>query len=403
MTLVADRPSTKPHVRTLRFVGFAVTPVVVLLVAAETAVRLKYFFSPNGRDWTYLTTPIGRGSVFAAAPARAAVSPAADGSNDDQLVFRWQTPCVDETVFSSELQKAMPRTWDRHCFRGDRVAPGRAANEYRIFFLGGSTVEDGQSDEEMMTLQFKRALPPRPSGKRLIVVNAGRANFDSRVIHSYWESTIKAFRPDLVVYYEAWNEQQGDIKFTGMRIDQRMAAFTRSRLHGALYYRSMLYTYLVERFGLRLAGGARFWKVDLRQLHHFVELAQSVRASGARFVFATQIVRFPRMWKGVDTFDYHAVDALLDRLRSDRSYTYSVNEISGLNQRLALFYTIALCRQQNIPVVNILDPVEALGDQKRAELFTDLGHLTVKGDRLVGQLIAKGLTATGELANVASR
>jgi hypothetical protein len=252
----------------------------------------------------------------------------------------------------------------------------------------------------MMTLQFKRALPPRPSGKRLIVVNAGRANFDSRVIHSYWESTIKAFRPDLVVYYEAWNEQQGDIKFTGMRIDQRMAAFTRSRLHGALYYRSMLYTYLVERFGLRLAGGARFWKVDLRQLHHFVELAQSVRASGARFVFATQIVRFPRMWKGVDTFDYHAVDALLDRLKNDSSYVYDTEEISSLNQRLAVFRSIERFKTLDIPVINILDEMEALGVDGRKPMFVDLGHLTWQGDHLVGKLVAEKLAALGILSSM---
>jgi hypothetical protein len=159
----------------------------------------------------------------------------------------------------------------------------------------------------------------------------------------------------------------------------------------------MLYTYLVERFGLRMAG-TRFWKVDLQQLRNFVELSHSVRDRGARFVFATQIVRFPRMWKGIDTFDYHAVDGLLDRLRADRRYSYDVTEISALNQRLVVGYTIEQCRAEHIPVINILEPIEALGNAGRAELFTDLGHLTVKGDRTVGTLIAKGLESLGEFA-----
>ena len=392
---------SRSRVLSWRFLGFALTPTVVLLLAAETTVRLKYFFSPYGRDWTYLTAPIGRGSALAAASSAptSATAQTEDGTGGDRLVFHWQTPCVNETVFSGELHAQMPRTWDEHCFRGDHVQAQKDADEYRVIFLGGSTVEDGQSDDEMMTQQFKRALPAPPGGKRITVVNAGKANFDSRAIRAYWESIVKNFSPDLVLYYEAWNEQQGDIKFTGMRIGERMAAFTRNRLHRALYYRSMLYTYLVERFGLRMAAGNRFWKVDVNQLRHFVELARAVRASGARFVFATQVVRFPRLWKGVDTFDYHAVDALLDRLKTDRGYAYNVTEISGLNQRLALFYTLELCRQHDIPVVNILDPVEALGESKRAELFTDLGHLTVKGDRMVGELIAKGLTKRGELLN----
>lgn len=388
---------TVRRVLSLRFLAFALTPSLVLVLAAETTVRLKYFFSPYGRDWTYLTTPIGRGSALVAttAPASAPAAAGEDETSVGQLVFRWQTPCVDSMVFSHELGKEMPRTWDGQCFRGDRVTPAKGPDEYRVVFLGGSTVEDAQSDAEMMTEQFKRALPAPPGGKRVTVVNAGKANFDSRVIRSYWDSVVKKLSPDLVVYYEAWNEQQGDIKFTGMRVDQGLAAFTRFRLHRLLYYRSMLYTYLVERFGLRMAAARnRFWKVNVQQLRHFVELARAVRSSGARFVFATQIVRFPRMWKGVDTFDYPAVDALLDRLKADRHYAYDVTEISALNQRLALRYTMELCRQQDIPIADILEPVEALGDTGRNELFTDLGHLTVKGDRVVGQLIAKSV---GEL------
>jgi hypothetical protein len=383
---------TARRILSLRFIVFALTPTIVLLLAAETTVRLKYFLSPYGRDWTYLTTPIGRGSVLAAAPPPSA--PGHDtGESEDQIVFRWQAPCVNSTVVSSELHKEMPRTWDEHCFRGDRVGTKKDADEYRVIFLGGSTVEDAQSDEEMMTAVFKRALAPSSHGKRLTVINAGHANFDSRTIRGYWDAVVRGFSPDLVVYYEAWNEQQGDIKFTGMRVDQRLAAFTSHRLHRALYYRSMLYTYLVERFGLRMAAGSRFWKIDVAQLDHVVQLARAVRTSGAQFVFVTQIVHFPRRWKDVDTFDYRAVDALLDRLKADRRYTYNVTEISALNQRLAVARTLELCREADIPAINILDAVEALGDADRAQLFSDLGHLTVKGDRFVGELIARNLTA----------
>ena len=97
------------------------------------------------------------------------------------------------------------------------------------------------------------------------------------------------------------------------------------------------------------------------------------------------------MWKGIDTYDYQAVDGLLDRLKADRHYVYDVTEISALNQRLAVAYTVDLCRQFHVPVVNILDDVDALGDGGRAEMFMDLGHLTVKGDKVVGELIAKRL------------
>lgn len=476
----------------VRFLAFALVPTLGLVVSAEAALRLKYFFSHH-YDWGYLVTPFGPGAatgpdpwtfakaepaksaIVAAAPVPAAgprpsappvvSSPPATGTPEQaptapeipvvvapagvlvasvpapspprpqavstvtastktasavtapparvtappqapqppaaapapsttQVVFKWTTPCVNQTVYSAELHKEMPRTWNEHCFRGDSIKLQKDPDEYRLVFLGGSTVEDAQSDEEMMTAQVKRALPQHHAAKRITVVNAGRAGFESARIFLYWEFRIKAFSPDLVVYYEAWNEQPTDVKWT--RVDQRIAAFN-NRLHSTLYYRSMLYTYVVEKFAFLTTSDDHFWKIDLERLdrrldHNFVLLASAVQNHGGRFVFVTQVIRFPRLWKGIDTFNYEVVEALLDRLRTDRQYAYDVTEISALNQRLAVLYTLELCRERGIPAINILEQVEARGDAGRAEMFIDLGHLSVKGDRIVGELVAAGLT-----------
>ena len=465
-----------------KLIAFALTPTFVLLLAAETTIRLKYFFS-HGHDWGYLVTPFGPGAAAApdiwtygksddvaarrnqaaptnqpapgtqvaprdlvaaagqiaptnqaapasqseptsqappfaeAAPANPVVpknqampikqaapaNPAAPAQEPalanrtasgnqavprNQMVFKWHKPCLDQMVYSTELQKEMPRTWDENCFRGDPVTQQKAVDEYRIVFVGGSTVEDAQSDAEMMTAQFKKVLPPTYQGKRITVVNAGKAGFESQRILLYW-NVVRTFSPDLVLYYEAWNEQPTDA--TWKQADSRIAAF-RNRLHETLYYRSLLYTYLIEKFVFLTASNDYFWKIDVNELRrHSTTLAREVRSGGARFIFVTQVVQFPRMWKGVDTFDYHAVDALLDRLKADREYVYDATEISALNQRLAVFYTIDLCRNDGIPVISILDAVEALGEAGRAEMFMDLGHLTVKGDKIVGELIGRSL------------
>ena len=380
------------RVFSLKFVVFSLAPTVFLLFTAETMVRLKYFFA-HSHDWRYLTTPFGKGSFGTAYEVPSFVKPA-----KDQMVFEWQKPCGNRMVFSTELQKEMPRTFDDNCFRGDPVSKrteagteaGKEADEYRIVFLGGSTVEDAQSDSEMMTAQFKRAVSPAFHGKRVTVVNAGKAGFDSRRIQLYYESTVAAFSPDLVLYYEAWNEQPSDATFA--RVDQVLATLASRRLHHALYYRSLLYTYAVEKYEFSSNRRARFWKIDVNVLKdHFTQLARDVRRRGARFVFVTQVLQFPRMWKGVDTFEYRAVDALLDRLKADPQYVYDAREISALNQRLAVIYTLDLCHEHDIRIVNILEPVEALGDAGRAEMFMDLGHLTVKGDRIVSELLAARL------------
>jgi hypothetical protein len=414
----------------LKFTAFALIPAVTLLVAAEMTVRVKYFFA-HGHEWAYVTVPFGTGAfsldgaeerearkgrmspreqVRASIPGASAaqVEQSSRGLQDEvdvqrefvwppqivngQTRINWVKPCTSRLVYSTERHEKMPRTFDENCFRGDRITQKKDADEYRIVFLGGSTVEDAQSDAEMMTAQFKEALPPLYQGKRVRVVNAGKVGFESYRISTYWHDWIRKFSPDLALYYEAWNEQTGQGGW--LQVEQRMLSM-RSDLHLRLYNRSMLYTYLVEKFAFLRVTDNHFWKIEVGKLQlYFTHISGYARHDGAQLVFVTQAMNWPRMWKGVDTFDYQAVDALLGRLKVDKQYTYDVNEISALNQRLAVAYTIALCQKLQVPVINILDTVEAQGETGRAEMFLDIGHLTVKGDRIVGEAIAKRLPAT---------
>lgn len=339
---------------------------------------------------TPIEQPRARTARAPDAPATRPVAPPPRATRQDQMVFLWPTPCVSGKVYSTERRVVLPRTWDENCFRGDRVTRETNAAEFRVVFLGGSTVQGFQSDEEMMTAQFKQFFRRTPPGKQLTVVNAGRPGFDSRRILEDYRSRVSRFPIDLALYYEAWNEQPTDVK-PSMKAD-RIIAHVRNPLHATLYQRSLLYTYLVEKYAFLATAGAKFWKIEVGTLRtSFNELAREVRRGGTRFVFITQVIRFPRMWKGVDTFDFQAVNTLLDRLKADPRYVYDVTEISALNQRLAVLYTLGLCQEHGVPAINIIEPVEALGEAGRAELFMDLGHLTVKGDRVVGGLVAARL------------
>jgi hypothetical protein len=275
----------------LRFIAFSLTPLFLVLLAAESAARVKYFVA-HDYDWHYLTTPfplnarslsmeqrmplqvrmalqapapptvtaapqtstrpVAPGVPQTSAPAAAAIvrtppqdvsastahatpqrqtvvqpsperqevvqaplerqdavraspqgqdavlapsrrqdavqtrtPPAAHATEQpapqDQMAFLWPTPCVSGMVYSTDRRTMLPRTWDANCFRGDRVTVQKNADEYRIAFLGGSTVQDFQSDEEMMTAQFRQLLPGTPAGKHPVVINAGRSGFGSRL------------------------------------------------------------------------------------------------------------------------------------------------------------------------------------------------------------------------------
>ena len=424
--------------RFLKRVVWSLIPVLVLLTSAEIVVRLKYFFA-HKRDWNYLTMPFrvqdtqALDHAFfklpekaleeaaaaaskdsapktpdspAATPAAPApksavvtvaatptppVEPGAAAASADQMKFKWVRPCRDREVFSQHYQKPMPFTWDANCFRGDSVTTAKPAGEYRIFVVGGSTVEDAQPDIDMWTRQLKLQL----NDPRIKVVNAGQTNMGSSRMTPMYESKISLFKPDLLLYYEGWNEQTDFGQLA--QIEAQLGAVT-NRMHKALHYKSMLYTYLVEKYSFTTMKDVKLWQIDVKQMQDNLErLTRVVRRSGAQFVFITQVTRTPRTWKGVDTFDANALQALLGRLESDKSYAYDTEEISALNQRLAVARSIELFRRLNVPIINILDEVEALGVEGRRPLFIDLGHLTWQGDHFVGKLVGQKLAALGIL------
>jgi hypothetical protein len=405
---------------------WSLIPVLVLLGSAEAVVRLKYFFA-HKRDWYYITMPYRMSdtqaldhafyklpdkaleeaaaravaaqksatpvSASGAAPSAAAASAAAPPkpASSNQMEFKWVRPCRDREVFSQHYQKPMPFTWDANCFRGDSVTTAKPAGEIRIFVVGGSTVEDAQPDIDMWTRQLKLQL----NDPRIKVVNAGQTNMASSRMTAMYESKISLFKPDVLLYYEGWNEQ---IEFERLaQIEVQLGAVT-NRLHKALHYKSALYTYLVEKYSFSTTKDVKLWKVNIKQMQDNLDrLARVVKRSGAQFVFITQVTRTPRTWKGVDTFDVNALEALLSRLESDKSYAYDTEEISALNQRLAVLRSVELFRRLNVPIINMLDEVEALGVEGRKPLFIDLGHLTWQGDHFVGKLVGRKLAALGVL------
>jgi hypothetical protein len=410
--------------RFFRRLVWSFIPVLVLLGSAEVVVRLKYFFA-HKRDWNYITMPFrvqdtqaldhaffklpekALQEAAAAASAPAPVVPAAvktastppsaeppapaSPASADQIKFKWVRPCRDREVFSQHYQKPMPFTWDANCFRGDSVTTAKPAGEIRIFVVGGSTVEDAQPDVDMWTRQLKLQL----NDPRVKVVNAGQTSMGSGRMTAMYESKISLFKPDLLLYYEGWNEQTDFGRLA--QIEVKLGAVT-NRLHKALHYKSALYTYLVEKYSFTTMKDVKLWKIDVKQMQDNLDrLQRVVKRSGAQFVFITQVTRTPRTWKGVDTFDANALDALLGRLESDKSYAYDTEEISALNQRLAVLRSVELFRRLNVPIINILDEVEALGVDGRKPLFIDLGHLTWQGDHFVGKLVGQKLATLGVL------
>jgi hypothetical protein len=227
--------------------------------------------------------------------------------------------------------------------------------------------------------------------KHIKVINAGHSAYDSKKILRTYTSKIIKFQPDVVLYQEACNEQNSYSRW--FDINGKIGNIN-NRLHHLLYYKSMLYTYLVEKYYFITLKKRRLWTIDLEGLKgNLLELNREVGMGGAKFIFITQPVDMPRFFKGVDTFRWRGVLTRIQDLKNDPQYTYDTAEISFLNQRLAVLYSLDICKENNIPVINILDEIEKLDSVSRSELFYDQVHRTIKGNRAIGRLIGDKLRA----------
>lgn len=96
-------------------------------------------------------------------------------------------------------------------FRGAEITKEKQENTYRIFLVGGSTVFGAGATSDAATIsgflqkKFDNAKLPF----NVEVINAGTPGS-----HSLWESyyvktTIREFKPDLVIVYDGWNDAGG--------------------------------------------------------------------------------------------------------------------------------------------------------------------------------------------------
>ena len=84
----------------------------------------------------------------------------------------------------------------------------KPADLYRIIIFGGSTVEgDGAEDvSSNLASHLKKRLSKRISNVE--VINAGVGGYRSRQQLLYYITELYLYNPDLVIFYDGWNDLQ---------------------------------------------------------------------------------------------------------------------------------------------------------------------------------------------------
>jgi hypothetical protein len=305
------------------------------------------------------------------------------------------SPCKDRIVYSPCQGKEMPRTYNEFCWRGPSFSPEKPAGTYRIIAVGGSTCEGFYTgDEDLWTVRLERLLNENNDfGVKFELINAGSHDFYSRIIRKLLEEKAFFFQPDMILYYESINEQQVSHPLTKMygRI-ARLETSIFGRIHNLLFFRSFLYTYLLEKYHFIIHKKEYRWAFHEDQTREdFTYIIDACRERGIEFVLIKQVIYYPLQSGGKDLTSVETLRPLLEELYGRKTLDPAVwNEIHALNQRLVVYLETEICKSKGAPVI---DPLAAFDQARHGpdKLFMDICHLTCYGEKLLAECTAEGL------------
>lgn len=390
---------------------------LAVLAAGEMACRVKYFKSNHG-DSFFLLTPFVK-SAQTQRPEHGLFIPAElsarnyQGDDAGLLVeSTYEKPCRDRLVFSPCQAMQIPSSYNSFCWRrgsGQREAISleKAAGVYRIIAVGGSTVESEHiGDEDLWTARLEKMLNSDPTlapDLRFEVINAGHSAYDSRQINRLINNKGFLFKPDLILYYEAINEQIDALEW--FSINEKIKALAHSPiggLHKRMYMVSMLYTYLVEKYFYRQRRDDNWQFDEERSRSVFLDNIRDSRANGADLVYLTQVIDYPLADEnGEDLRDEQTLRNSLAELYLAASASADSgkdiwDEINARNQRLINIIQQQICEDENITVIDLLPEFDLVRQQEQAEpdenrrredkIFRDLCHKTCAGDKLLAEI-----------------
>lgn len=394
----------------LKYAVFSLIPLFVLLLLGETVTRIKYYRMHN--DPRYLVTPFiqpdrrGRAANALDLPLHLADSlnrsrggKGAQGHNQSGSSLTAEAvgkmiqvrPCKDRMVYSPCLGESIPKTYNEYCWPGESFQSVKPEGVYRIIVVGGSTVEGHYvGDADLWTKQVEIKLNTDSLLSRQVeVINAGCHDFYSTIIRQLLHEKAFLFNPDMVLYYEAINEQQVSHPVTKIYGEiSRLEKSVFGWIHTRLFFKSFLYTYLMEKYHFMKMGKKYDWFFDEERTRaDFGGIIEDCRERGVEFVYVRQVIDYPLTDGDRNYNEEVSLRSLLRDLYGRRSLEPALmKDIHALNQRLTTQIQTTICLEKGVPVI---DPFPAFDNARggNEKLFMDIVHFTCYGERLLADCV----------------
>ena len=383
---------------------FFLLPLLALLILFEGAVRINYFYKHH-YDTAYLVMPFqsffGISGLKGGGNSTQSIWLPEQEVKNQQSIIDVPKPCRDYEEVKED--KRIVYTYNIDCFRGREIERQKESSVFRIAMLGDSTVFGaGTSDDETVPY-YLEGLIDRDYPGQFAVLNAGFGGYHAGFLKELLKGKLTLYEPDLILYYEAINNATNNPGFLDTEIGKlRHLGNLRTFIHESLYYQSMAYTYLLDRYYMYLSRG-RERNIDDYQINdEFSEdikgIIEYTKSNEIGLVFVKQVINYPLEIDGFNTLDFDESKELYEAQLAEAMMPHSVNDpewntdtlgkVHAVNQRYLLHLMENLATKDDIPVIDFLASYD---EQVPKEYFADFVHQHAAGNLKVAEFIYEQL------------
>jgi hypothetical protein len=350
---------------------FAVLPTAVLFGLGELATRLHYY--RLYQDFRYLILPF------------------ASTLNRQQVEYPYGAQPTYASRFDACSQREIVFTVNSAGGRGAPWSVAKPPGVLRILAVGGSSTF-GVNNPDWATWPAILETRLRERLHRTVeVLNGGQGSTRLEGIVESLRASLPRYRPDIVIYYGAFNNANPVMKRIG-DFHSRLIG----RLTGWLYYRSALYTYLVEK---------AYFSIQMRGEHGVVPDIEPFRASLGDFIAvvrqhnvlpvlvlqATELPYEPPIG-ALALNDLVAIRATILKLAGDDPSSPSREKIGRLRAYRTQVLVEAVRKTGIDRRIQVIDPRSTLaGRSSSSRVFCDEIHLSDLGNEILADVIATHL------------
>jgi len=254
-------------------------------------------------------------------------------------------------------------------FRGYEFSTTKSKDIKRIFALGCSTTFGlGVVDNQTYPYYLNELL--KNSGRKYEVINCGLPTALTYHIYELFSNEIINYEPDIIIISESIN----DALFVTPQIKNFWY-----KLHSSLYYRSMLYTLLLEKYSALKRNDSRpFFIFYNKSIPHYYKyylerIIKLAKEKGIKVILFNEPmlsdVNFPNDLDKLEIMYRDTFDSSISPLIKQRYY----------NKQMEI-----IAKENNIDFIDAAKLIE-----EKPHLFLDIVHLSAEGNELLAKLIAK--------------